>query len=81
MFGYFIFLILFGIIPFSAGAYLDPGTGSYLFQMLIAGALGGLFVIKTYWRKASLFVRSRFKKTPQGDGKGNEHGTTPPSAS
>ncbi len=26
-------------------AYLDPGTGSFVLQMIIAGALGALFYI------------------------------------
>ncbi|GAP13785.1 hypothetical protein LARV_01540 [Longilinea arvoryzae] len=32
-------------------AYLDPGSGSFLIQMLLAGGLGAAFLIKTYWRK------------------------------
>jgi len=27
-------------------AYLDPGSGSYLLQLLVAGALGALFVLR-----------------------------------
>jgi len=34
-----------------AHAYIDPGTGSYLFQLAIAGFLGGAFVLRLYWRK------------------------------
>ncbi|MGQ9730137.1 MAG: hypothetical protein ACUVX8_02600 [Candidatus Zipacnadales bacterium] len=34
-----------------AHAYIDPGTGSYLFQLAIAGLLSALFVIRLYWRK------------------------------
>ncbi|NTV31105.1 hypothetical protein HGA91_03980 [candidate division WWE3 bacterium] len=47
-----IFLVLFFLsITFTphAHAYLDPGTGSYLIQLLIGGAVGGGFLIKTYW--------------------------------
>ncbi|MFT6765692.1 MAG: hypothetical protein ACJAZS_000577 [Alteromonas naphthalenivorans] len=29
--------------------YIDPGTGSYLLQLLAAGLVGGLYGIKTYW--------------------------------
>ncbi len=32
-------------------AYLDPGTGSLVLQMSIAGVLGGLFVVKRFWRQ------------------------------
>jgi len=32
-----------------AGAYIDPGTGSYVLQSMVAGLLAGLFIIKTRW--------------------------------
>lgn len=32
-------------------AYLDPGGGSLLLQTLIAGALGGLYAVKHFWRR------------------------------
>ena len=41
-------LTLVAISP-SAHAYLDPGTGSMLLQLLIAGVLGALFTIKMWW--------------------------------
>ena len=44
--------------PSNTYAYLDPGTGSYLIQMLLAALLGGLFAIKLFWRK----IRDFFKK-------------------
>ena len=30
--------------------YVDPGAGSYLFQLGAAGLLAGLYTIKRYWR-------------------------------
>ena len=39
-------------------AYIDPGTGSYVLQMAIAGALGASYAVKHYWgRLTSLFSR------------------------
>lgn len=35
--------------PTPAYAYVDPGTGSYLLQLLIGGFLGALYAIKLYW--------------------------------
>jgi len=32
-------------------AYIDPGTGSYLLQMIAAGVLAGSFFVKTFWRR------------------------------
>jgi len=38
--------------------YVDPGSGSYIVQMIIAGVLGFLFYFKNIWYK----VRSFFSK-------------------
>ncbi|MBI4353084.1 MAG: hypothetical protein HY593_04065 [Candidatus Omnitrophica bacterium] len=34
-----------------ASAYLDPGGGSYFFQILIGGVLAGIFTFKSFWRR------------------------------
>ncbi len=40
--------------------YIDPGSGSYLVQMIIAAVLGGLFFFKNIWWKIkSFFTRSK----------------------
>lgn len=39
-------------------AYLDPGSGSFIIQMLLAGGLGLAFLLKTYWRK----IKGLFQK-------------------
>lgn len=31
--------------------YLDPGSGSYLIQLLIAGLVGSAFMIRTFWSR------------------------------
>ena len=36
-----------------AEAYIDPGMGSYAFQMLMAAVIGGLFVVKHYLHNMS----------------------------
>jgi hypothetical protein len=43
--------------------YVDPGTGSYLLQMLLAGALGAGFAVRSFWAKirASLSAGKRSK--------------------
>jgi len=49
-------------------AYLDPGSGSFLIQLLIAGIVGAGFLIKVYWKKIKgLFVRSDSKKEDDSD--------------
>ena len=35
--------------------YIDPSSGSYLVQMIIAGILGSLFFFKNLWTKVKNF--------------------------
>jgi len=39
------------VTPRDAWAYLDPGTGSYVLQLAVAGLLGGLVTLRLYWQK------------------------------
>lgn len=43
-------------------AYLDPGTGSYLFQIGLASLFGILFAIKTFWLQIKTFLANLFGK-------------------
>lgn len=38
-----------------AHAYLDPGSGSLIFQVVIGGIAAFFFAIKTYWLKIKSF--------------------------
>jgi len=35
-------------------AYVDPGTGSYLLQILLASMLAIFFSVKLFWRKIKI---------------------------
>jgi hypothetical protein len=41
-------------------AYLDPGTGSYALQILLATMFGGMFALKQSWNELKLWLSSRF---------------------
>lgn len=45
--------------PADAWAYLDPGTGSYLFQLAVAGLLASLMTLKIYYQRIKDWVRGR----------------------
>jgi hypothetical protein len=47
-----------------AHAYLDPGTGSYILQILIAGLFGALFMLKVFWGRIVGFFS---KGSPQSE--------------
>ena len=59
--GFFVVLLI-GLVPLQAQAYLDPGTGSIILQGVIAGAAVALFTIKTYWYKLTALFG---KKAPE----------------
>lgn len=37
--------------------YLDPGTGSFIIQILLAGLLGIGVAVKIYWKKIVAFFK------------------------
>jgi hypothetical protein len=49
-------LIFLCVYPSNAYAYLDPGTGSYIFQIILAFILAALFSLKKYWKKFCRFL-------------------------
>ena len=51
--------------PAPVYAYLDPGTGSFVFQMVIAGLAGAALIIKMYWGKIKKLATRLFSKDGQ----------------
>jgi hypothetical protein len=51
------FLVL---IEQPAHAYVDPGSGGMLMQLLVAGFIGGLVVARSTWRR----IRGLFERRP-----------------
>jgi len=47
-----------------AWAYLDPGTGSMMLQLLLGGVAGAMVVGKLYWQRLREFVTSLFSGKP-----------------
>ena len=44
-------LVALVIFPASAHAYIDPGTGSFVIQGIIAAVVGAGFAAKVYWHR------------------------------
>jgi len=61
-------LLMFGLLNFTlagvcdAAAYLDPGTGSILFQSAIAAVASGLAVVVTARQAVARFFTGLFKR-------------------
>lgn len=56
--------------------YLDPGSGSFILQLVLAAILGGLFLVKSSWHKMVKFFR-RDTTDPKNPDKHDE--SNPPS--
>ena len=53
-----LILVATAVAPRNAHAYLDPGSGSMVMQLLLAGFAGVAVGLKTFWRK----LWSRFRR-------------------
>ena len=51
-----------------AYAYLDPGTGSIILQLLLGGVAGALLVSKLYWHR----LKSVFRRGNQRSSSSNK---------
>ena len=52
------------VLASEARAYVDPGTGSYVLQIVIAGLVASAFAIKTFWLNIVAFFGGIFGKRP-----------------
>ena len=57
-----LLFLLDALAPKTAYAYLDPASGSYIIQIVIAVFVGGAFVIKQYFGAIRSFFKGRFAK-------------------
>lgn len=50
------------LFPRDACAYVDPGTGSMIFQLIAAGLFMASLAIKIFWGKIKAFFSALFSK-------------------
>lgn len=71
LFKVFFLLLLFFLTAKSAYAYLDPGSGSFIIQIVIGAFLGGLVTTKIYYRKIKTTVSNILRKRQNNNHKNN----------
>ena len=49
------------VAPGRADAYIEPGSGSYMFQLLIAGGMAALYAVKHFWGRIRSFIGGLFR--------------------
>jgi hypothetical protein len=47
--------------------YLDPGSGSFLIQLVIASALGAALVLRTSWGRIKSFFKRDQAENPEDE--------------
>lgn len=58
-YGALLLIVLLGF-PSRADAYLDPGTGSMVLQLVAGGLLAGIGATKIFWKRIKgLFLRRK----------------------
>ena len=65
----FALILMIASAP-AAHAYIDPGTGSYVIQLLIAALAGIAVAIKIYWSKIKGFFSRSSGETQDTGGDG-----------
>ena len=64
------------IVPRTAHAYIDAGTGSYFIQVIIGVLFAASVMVRIHWGKFRIFCRSLFSRErrsvmgKENDGKG-----------
>jgi hypothetical protein len=62
---------MFLLLPGSAYAYMDPGTGSLIIQMVVAGSAAALVITRNYWTAIKGFFGG---KSGDSDGDDEDNG-------
>jgi len=55
------------LVSAPAQAYIDPGTGSFMIQGLIAGVIGAGVAIKLFWHKIKAALTGKSAADPDDD--------------
>lgn len=67
----FVIVLYLFVFPKPVYAYVDPGSGSYFFQIILAALLGGTIGVKGIRQKISAIVKKIFTKPQSEKGKNN----------
>jgi len=63
-----MFLAILALVAMPAHAYLDPGTGSMLLQVILGGLAAVGVAMKMFWHRIVAFFRPGRRKDTGSDG-------------
>lgn len=62
-----VITLLLSVMVTPAHAYIDPGAGSYIFQILIGGLMSALFVLRQFRTNLKNFFKQLLTKKDLND--------------
>lgn len=65
-------LLLLTVTSGQAYAYLDPGTGHMMLQIIIGAVAGGLMTMKLYWARLRSFFSKPEDRRSTSEGSGQD---------
>ena len=66
-------ILLVVCCSYAARAYVDPGTGGLVFQVMLGVVVGGIPGTALFWKRIRVFQRSTYGKKPPQSGTDDEH--------
>ena len=70
-----LLVLLIISLPRPLAAYLDPGSGSFLLQVLVAGLLGASFAVRRFWGDIKGYFRKGFSRGSDSSGDDSSSGS------
>jgi hypothetical protein len=60
--GSIVLLSLFVLVAGSVTSYIDAGSGSYIFQLVVGAFVGAALAVKVFWRRLRAFVGAKISR-------------------
>lgn len=65
-----VIALFLAVLPTDANAYIDPGTGSMIIQVILAAFLGAIVTCKQWWGVLKAKLSGKPSSPPQDEIKG-----------
>lgn len=77
-FSFLLTVLCFGMLSKPAYAYLDPGTGSMILQILLGGIAGAALAGRFYWNRFLVLIGVRSEQPATGPADDRASDDVPP---
>ena len=60
--GSIVLVSLLVLVAGSVTSYIDAGSGSYIFQLVVGAFVGAALAVKVFWRRIRAFVGAKISR-------------------